>query len=413
MIVILSGVSALVLSGCGGGTQNAEIAKAEVWNASQKSEFLEILAEDRYLSICNQQALYEKAKETQSTQLMTSMLVAYTKNLANGCLINATRSEKISGQMTTTYETYQQKVSESDLKMKLRAGQSIEEILKPYVPEYKQFNALIAQYNALKKTDKASPKLLNDIRLNIERVKLLKPGLGDTYALVNIPEFHVRVIENNKTSVKMKVIVGTKKNKTPVFSENLQYITLNPTWNVPDSIARNEIIPDTLKDPGYLKKHRLVMRKDYNLDSPELSFNAVDAKAYKGGKGYVPFKFIEVPSDKNALGRVKFIFPNHHSVYMHDTPTKNLFKRNVRAFSHGCIRLGDPKQMLEYISKNYTAHEYEEVKEKYDSYKTHYLKINKPLPVHTAYLTTYVNENGELLVFNDIYGYDKSQQLNF
>jgi len=413
MIVILSGVSALVLSGCGGGTQNAQIAKAEIWNASQKREFLEILAEDKYLSICNQQALYEKAKEVQSTQLMTSMLVAYTKNLANGCLINATRSEKISGQMTTTYETYTQKVSESDLKMKLRAGQSIEEILKPYVPEYKQFNALISQYNALKKTEKASPKLLNDIRLNIERVKLLKPGLGDTYALVNIPEFQVRVIENNKTSVKMKVIVGTKKNKTPVFSEKLRYITLNPTWNVPDSIARNEIIPDTLKDPGYLKKHRLVMRKDYNLDSPELSFNAVDAKAYKGGKGYVPFKFIEVPSDKNALGRVKFIFPNHHSVYMHDTPTKNLFKRNVRAFSHGCIRLGDPKQMLEYISKNYTAHEYEEVKEKYDSYKTHYLKITKPLPVHTAYLTTYVNENGDLLVFNDIYGYDKSQQLNF
>lgn len=408
---VLAVVLAMMLSGCADAPLKEGSKKK--WNSAQKSEFLDILAEDKYLSICNQQALYEKVKENQNTQLMTAMLVAYTENLANGCILNHAQEEKTSDQTTTAYETYEQKVSESDLKMKLEAGQSIEQILKPYVPEYKQFNALIAQYNALKKAGKTSPQLLYDIRLNIERVKLLKPGLGDTYALVNIPEYNIRVIENGKTSVKMKVIVGTQKNKTPVFSENLQHITLNPTWNVPDSIARNEIIPDTLKDPEYLKRNRLVIRKDYNLSSPELSFNDIDAKAYAGGKGDVPFKFIETPSDRNALGRVKFIFPNHHSVYMHDTPTKHLFKREKRAFSHGCIRLGDPKHMLEYLSKNYTAHEYEDVKEKYDSYKTHYLKIIKPLPVHTAYLTTYVDQNGKLLTFPDIYNYNKVQQLNF
>jgi murein L,D-transpeptidase YcbB/YkuD len=211
----------------------------------------------------------------------------------------------------------------------------------------------------------------------------------------------------------MGVIVGKKKNQTPIFSEELKYITLNPTWNVPDSIARNEIIPKTLRNSAYLKRHRLVMRRDYNLDSPALSFNSVNAKAYVGGKGPVPFKFIEVPSDRNALGRVKFIFPNHHSVYMHDTPTKSLFKRKVRAFSHGCVRLEKPKYMLEYISKNYTAHDYEDVKAKYNSYKTHYLKITKRLPVHTAYLTTYVDDCGQLLSFGDIYGFDKSQKFNF
>ena len=305
------------------------------------------------------------------------------------------------------YGTYPQKVSDSDIKRKLKSGESIEKILKPYVPEYRQFNALITQYNARKKAGSTPPELLHDIRLNIERVKLMKPGLGDTYALVNIPEYEIRVIEDDKTSVKMRVIVGTRKNKTPIFSENLRYITLNPTWNVPDSIARNEIIPDTLKDPGYLKKHRLVIRKDYNLKSPALSFNSVNARAYKGGKGPVPFKFIEIPSDKNALGRVKFIFPNHHSVYMHDTPTKHLFKRKKRSYSHGCIRLQKPKYMLEYISKNYTAHDYEDVQKKYDSYKTHYLKIVKPLPVHTAYLTTYVDQSDKFLVFPDIYSYNK------
>jgi murein L,D-transpeptidase YcbB/YkuD len=211
----------------------------------------------------------------------------------------------------------------------------------------------------------------------------------------------------------MKVVVGTRKNQTPIFSENLKYITLNPTWNVPDSIARNEIIPKTLRDPGYLKKHRLVIRQDYNLNSPALNFSSVNARAYRGGKGYVPFKFIEIPSDRNALGRVKFIFPNHHSVYMHDTPAKKLFKRKTRAYSHGCVRLEKPKYMLEYISTNYTAHDYADVKKKYDSYKTHYLKIIKPLPVHTAYLTTYVDQSGKLLTFGDVYSFDKTQRLNF
>lgn len=393
----------MVLSGCVG------TPDAEGWRSSQKNEFLKILETDKYASICNQQALYETVKESENSKLMSKLLLAYTNNLANGCIIDPSLTVKKEGEKTVIgYGTYPQKVSDSDIKMKLKAGQSIEKILKPYVPEYRQFNALIAQYKVTQ-----DPEAKHIIRLNIERVKLMKPGLGDTYALVNIPEYEIRVIEDDNTSVKMRVIVGTKKNKTPIFSENLQYITLNPAWNVPDSIARNEIIPDTLKDPGYLKKHRLVIRKDYNLKSPALSFNSVNARAYKGGKGPVPFKFIEIPSDKNALGRVKFIFPNHHSVYMHDTPTKYLFKRKKRSYSHGCVRLEKPKYMLEYISKNYTAHEYEDVQEKYDSYKTHYLKVVKPLPVHTAYLTTYVDQSGKLLVFPDIYGYNKTHKLNF
>lgn len=412
MTLILSGAYAMVLSGCDSATPDPE-----GWKPSQKEEFLEILKTDKYASICNQQGLYQKVKESEDSQLMSKMLVAYTKHLANSCIdpesFNAPHENGTEKKIAAYYETYLQEVNESDMKRKVRAGQSIEMILKPYVPEYKQFHALIGQYKSLRKTGTTVPKLLYDIRLNIERVKLLKPGLGGTYALVNIPEYRVRLIEEDKTSVEMKVIVGTKKNKTPVFSEHLQYITLNPTWNVPDSIARNEIIPDALKDPEYLKKNRLVIRKDYDLDSPALSFNDIDAKAYKGGKGVVPFKFIETPSDKNALGRVKFIFPNQHAVYMHDTPTKHLFDRKQRAFSHGCIRLGKPKHMLEYLSKNYTTHEYEDVIEKYDSYKTHYLKITKPLPVHTAYLTTYVDQNGKLLVFPDIYNYNKVQQLNF
>ncbi len=387
--VLLAVLFAVILSGCVG------IPDSEGWRSSQKSEFLKILATDKYMSICDQQALYAKVKQSNNSQLMSQLLIAYTENLANGCIVNTTGG-------------YKQTVSSSDIRMQIKAGQSIKIILQPYVPEYKQFNELIAKYKLVE-----DPASKHKIRMNIERIKMLKPGLGKTYALVNIPEYIIRVIEKDKESVNMRVIVGTKKNPTPIFSADLQYITLNPTWNVPDSIARNEIIPKTLKNPDYLKQHRLVMRKDYNLDSPALSFNLVNASEYVGGKGPVPFKFIEIPSDRNALGRVKFIFPNHHSVYMHDTPAKSLFKRKTRTFSHGCVRLHKPKDMLEFISKNYTAHDYKDVATKYNSRKTHYLKITKRLPVHTAYLTTYVNESGALLSFADPYGYDKSQQLNF
>jgi len=405
--VLLAIAFAVLLSGCVG------TPDSEGWRYGQKSEFLKILETDKYMSICNQQALYAKVKESENSKLMSKLLVAYTKNLANGCIINASQKEKIVGKKVTTYGTYPQKVSNSDIKMKLKAGQTIEQILKPYVPEYNQFSCLVRSYNTLKRDPNTSTDTLRKIRLNIERVKLLKPGLGKNYALINIPEFVVRIIEGEKTAVAMGVVVGKRRMKTPVFSEDLSYITLNPQWSVPDSIARNEVIPDLLKDPNYLTKKRMVMRSSYDLNSKKLTPDSVDLKAYVGGKGYVPFKFIEIPSKKNGLGRVKFIFPNHHSVYMHDTQSKYLFKRKVRTYSHGCVRLEKPNVMLDHIAKHYTVTSAADIKKKYDSLKTHYVKITKRLPVHTVYLTTYMDQCNNLLSFPDIYGFDKSQKLNF
>jgi len=409
--VLLAVAFAVLLSGC------VDTPDAEGWKSSQKNEFLQILKKDKYASICNQQALYEKVKQNKNSKLMSQLLITYTKNLANGCIdlqsFETSQREKKARKIDTNYGTYIQKVSKSDIMMKLRAGQSIEQILKPYVPEYDQFFCLMRSHSILKKDHDTSASTLHKIRLNIERVKLMKPGLGKNYALINIPEFVVRVIEDKKTAVAMGVVVGKRHMQTPIFSADLQYVTLNPQWGVPDSIARNEVIPDLLKDPNYLTKKRMVMRSSYDLNSKKLTPGSVDLKAYVGGKGPVPFKFIEVPSKKNGLGRVKFIFPNRHSVYMHDTQSKYLFKRKVRTYSHGCVRLEKPGVMLDYVSKNYTSTSAEEIQKKYDSLKTHYVKITKRLPVHTAYLTTYMDECNNLLIFPDIYGFDKSQKLNF
>ncbi len=396
--VLLAVILAIVLSGC------VETPDPEGWGPSQKSEFLKILKTDEYMSICNQQALYEEVKRSKNSKLMTHMLVAYTQNLANGCIDMRTIGK---------YGVYKQKVSESDIQMKLKAGQSIKEILEPYVPEYDQFFCLIESYNTLKKNPETSAETLHKIRLNIERVKLMKPDFGKNYALVNIPEFVVRIIEDKTTVVEMGVVVGTQRMQTPIFSEDLSYITLNPQWSVPDSIARSEVIPKLLKNPNYLASQNMVMRSSYDINSKKLSPSSVNLGAYAWGKGHVPFKFIEVPSKRNVLGRVKFIFPNQHSVYMHDTQTVNLFKRKVRTYSHGCIRLEQPNVMLNHISKHYTSTSPEEIKKKYDSLKTHYVKITKRLPVHTAYLTTYKDQCNDLLIFPDIYGFDKTQKLNF
>jgi hypothetical protein len=405
--IVLAVLCAVILSGCVG------TPDAEGWRSAQKDEFLNILETDKYASICDQQALYAKVKESENSKLMTKLLVAYTKNLANGCIVDPSLPYKEKEKTKEGYGIYLQKVSESDIKMKLKAGQSIEKILKPYIPTFNQFSCLIKAHARLQNDANFSADTLHKIRLNIERTKLMKPGIGDNYALINIPEYVVRIIEDKKTAVMMNVVVGTRKMKTPIFSEDLSYITLNPQWNVPDSIARNEVIPDLLKDPDYLKKNRMVMRPDYNLKSKKLSPSSVNLNAYVGGKGYVPFKFIEVPSEKNALGRVKFIFPNHHSVYMHDTQSKNLFSRKVRAYSHGCVRLAKPSLMLDYVSKNYTSTAPEEIQEKYESLKTHYVKITKRLPVHTAYFTTYMDECNNLLQFDDVYRFDTLQKLNF
>lgn len=402
---------ALVISGC------ANTPDEEGWRSSQKKEFLEILKEDRYASVCEQQPLYEKVKQTENSRLMSKLLVEYTENLANGCIdlqkFREVQAAKKKRKIESHYDLYLQKVDSTRILAQIKAGQTVENILKPYLPATEQFQKLVKTYHALQDNESVTPEQLRILRLNIERTKIMRSDLGEDYALVNIPEFMVRIKKGEQTALKSAVIVGQKDLQTPVFAEPMQYITLNPQWGVPDSIARNEIIPKVLKDPAYLARNNMVIRRDYNLDSQNVSLSDVNLAAYRGGRGAVPFKFIERPSERNVLGRIKFIFPNSHAVYMHDTQGKSLFKREVRTFSHGCVRVEKPNEMLIYIASNFTDETPESIMEKYESLKTHHIPLKKRMMVHTAYLTSYVDSNGTVLMFNDIYGFDRDQVLNF
>ncbi len=411
--IVLGIVMVALLSGCVG------TPDSEGWRYGQKSEFLKILETDKYASLCNQQRLYQRVKESRDSKLMTKLLVAYTNNLANGCIdlksFKASQRAKRAREIDTHYETYMQKVKKSDIMMKLKAGQSIEMILKPYVPQTPQFKKLISSYKQLKKDGNVSAEVLHKIRLNIERTKLMKPDIGVNYALINIPEFKVRIIENGKTVLSFAVIVGKTNMQTPIFSERLKYVEINPQWNVPDSIMRKSYIPKIKRNPGWVAAKGMELHKEsYDLRSKKVNPASVDWSKYpKDGKGYIPYKLVQVPSIKNGLGRVKFIFPNRHAVYMHDTQSKSLFKRKVRAYSHGCIRLGKPVTLLNHVTTHYSSKDIPTVKSWYDSLKTRHLILNKKLQVHTVYFTAYVDETGTLKLFNDIYGFDKSQKLTF
>jgi hypothetical protein len=406
----------LLLSGCSGlfGPDK------EGWRYSQKKEFLNILKTDKYMSICDQQPLYAQVRSNNDSILMTKLFIAYVKNLANGCIdieqFKASQHEKRANEIDTYFEFYEEKIKPSTLMMQLKAGESIEKILEPYIPKTPQFSALISRYKTLKASDSnITQAQMRKIRLNIERTKVMKSELGTHYALINVPEFKVRIIEEGNTTLQFAVIVGKSNMQTPIFSECLKYVEINPQWNVPDSIMRKSYISKIRRNPGWVKAKGMELHKEsYDLRSPKVNPASVDWSKYpKDEKGYIPYKLIQVPSLKNGLGRVKFIFPNKHAVYMHDTQAKSLFKRKSRCFSHGCIRLGKPKLLLDHITTNYSTKDIPTVEKWYDSMKTKHLILNKKLQVHTAYYTAYVDESGSLKLFPDVYGFDKSQKLNF
>ena len=199
--------------------------------------------------------------------------------------------------------------------------------------------------------------------LEIERVTTPK---GDNYILVNIPEFKMHYYENFEPVLSMKVVVGKRKMRTPVFSRKMKYIVKNPQWNVPDNLYKNEY--------AHLSKEAL--RKQ------GLIYNAK-------GKLYQP------SGSKNALGVVKFLFPNKYNVYMHDTPSKYLFNKTVRAYSHGCIRLEKPLDLLHAF-----GHEYDTKKQKW-------ITVKNQIPVYVEYHTVWVDDEGIVQFRPDIYGYEK------
>ena len=224
------------------------------------------------------------------------------------------------------------------------------------------------------------------ILANMERWRWLPHDLGKAYVMVNIPDYTLKVVNNGAIAWRTRVVVGKPSMPTPLLSETMKFITVNPTWNVPPSIVQNEYLPALQQDPTALE--RIGLKVDYNRDGT--------------------VHIYQPPGDRNALGRIRFNFPNKFLVYQHDTPDKNLFAHEKRAYSHGCMRVQDPVKYAEVLLSIELPHEgytQERIHRMFGSGEKD-INFPKPLPVHLTYQTAYVDDAGKLVIREDIYGRD-------
>lgn len=250
---------------------------------------------------------------------------------------------------------------------------------------------------------------IKKILLNLDRIKRLPDQSEDRYIMVNIPEFRLYYRENGINALTMRVIVGKKGHHTPIFSNKVSYIVLNPYWLMPDSIVKAEMIPKMLKNPNFLAQRGYEVRKNYALKRPPIDTSKVDwAKVLRTGQSK-KYKFMQPPGTRNALGKIKFKFPNQFKVYLHDTPTKKLFKKYSRAFSHGCIRIAQPRALLATFAKHEPSINYSRAKRILQGNTQTQFNLATPVPVHIVYLTARVKSDGLVHYLPDVYGYDAKQ----
>ena len=251
-------------------------------------------------------------------------------------------------------------------------------------------------------------KILQKLKLNMERARWEKKPFGDEYIWINIPEYKMKFIRYGQEEVDMKVVVGKPKNPTPIFTSKFSYVVLNPSWTVPSSIVKKEMLSRIQEDPDYLESHRFKLfsnrQKTKEIDGFNVDWWQFDEESK------IPFSFVREAGAGNPLGTVKFMFPNKYAVYMHDTPDKYLFKNTKRAYSHGCIRLHKPQEFLAFVKENYLLNPVEKDKKNPLQEKSELLTLDRSIPVYIRYYTTWVDKDGLVNFRPDVYGYDRMQE---
>jgi murein L,D-transpeptidase YcbB/YkuD len=246
---------------------------------------------------------------------------------------------------------------------------------------------------------------VNQIKTNLERWRWLPHDLGRRYILVNIANFELDVVENGHVVMTMRVIVGRRYRKTPVFSGTIRYMEMNPYWHIPTKIAVRDIIPHIREDTDYLKRKKIKVFDSWDDNAREIDPESIDWSQFTLTS--LRFKLRQDPGPVNALGRVKFMFPNKFSVYLHDTPSRSLFQKVKRAFSSGCIRIERPVDLAEYLLESDPEWTRERILATFDSGETRVVRISEPIQVHLLYVTAWVESGGTVHFRDDIYERDE------
>jgi murein L,D-transpeptidase YcbB/YkuD len=240
---------------------------------------------------------------------------------------------------------------------------------------------------------------IDKIKVAMEELRWLPADLGSRYVFINQPAFTVYYHDNNKEQFNMRVVVGSPGHQTFFFEDEIQLVEYNPYWGVPRSIIVNEMLPHLRQDPSYLD--RLGYETSVNgqtVSSSDIDWSTTDSVDVR-----------QPPGRSNALGVVKIMFPNKHAIYMHDTPQKSFFKRDMRALSHGCVRLADPKKMAAAVMDTTI----EDIDAHIATGQNQQAKVPRPFPVYIAYFTAYPNKDGVVEYFDDVYNRDAYMQKAF
>lgn len=245
------------------------------------------------------------------------------------------------------------------------------------------------------------------VALNIQRLRLL-PDKVDTGIMVNIPDYSLVYYLNGNEALQSRVIVGRPDRKTPLMSSALNNVVVNPPWNVPQSLARKDILPKVRQDPGYLERQGYSIYQGWNRDAESIDPWMVDWSTIT--ERNLPFRFQQKPGQYNALGRYKFNMPNSESIYLHDTPNHNLFRREARALSSGCVRVNKASELAGMLLQD-VGWNASRISNTVDKGNTTFISIRQNVPVMLYYLTAFSEANGHIVFRTDIYNYDSAARV--
>jgi len=289
-----------------------------------------------------------------------------------------------------TFETYMAKNADAQLIKALRAFQTRHGLEPSSFADEKTRIAM----NRTVEDD------IEDLALNLERWRWLPRDLGERHIFVNIPDYRVKLIENGVAQLSMAAVVGRYEHQTPSFTRDMSYMEFNPTWTVPARIAHKELLPKERRKPGYLVSREFDFLKRVGNQLIEVPAESVSREDFNAAR--FPYILRQRGGPVNALGRMKFMMPNQYAIYLHDTQSKKHFTLNDRAFSNGCIRLGDPDSLARQLMAG-DGYDQEKIEESMSSSVTHRVRFREPLPTHLVYLTTWVDESMKLHNRRDIY----------
>jgi murein L,D-transpeptidase YcbB/YkuD len=252
----------------------------------------------------------------------------------------------------------------------------------------------------LEQLNTSAEQRVQQLRLNLDQWRWLPDDLGQRYILVNVAGFEMELVENDSVLIAMDVVVGQEGWETPIFRDTMESIVVNPYWNVPPGIMEDETLPELRRDPGYLERNNMeVVRGNRVVDPGSIDWTEVSASS-----GY---RVRQRPGGDNALGQVKFLFPNANDIYLHDTPARAPFDASSRAFSHGCIRLEKPLELARILLDRVTDTPSSRLDELLARDTEQWIRVTEPLPVYILYFTAWAGEDGTVHFHPDVYERDE------